>query len=71
MSADPVCTEPAPAPAPPSLPSRVRGYALAVGGLCAVAGAVEGAVLGAVGAAFGALVAVAGHYLGSGKKRRA
>jgi hypothetical protein len=33
---------------PPTLLSRVRNYALAVGGLCALAGAIEGIIVGLI-----------------------
>jgi hypothetical protein len=53
VSATPTVSDPAlesavPAPRPPALLPRVRNYALALGGLCALAGAVEGAVVGTI-----------------------
>ncbi len=40
-------------PVPPGLLARVRHYALIVGGLCALVGALEGAVVGAMVAPHG------------------
>jgi hypothetical protein len=45
LSLCPAAAPPAPRPA---LLARVRNYALAVGGLCAVVGAAEGAIVGSI-----------------------